>query len=170
MGSVIEIRALQALALDAAGDRNAAPTALAEALTLGAPEGYLRIFVDEGPPMATRLRELLASRRHGRAAVIDVPREYLARLSKAFEQAGLSVRPSVGRRGVVAPGMIEPLTPRELQVLQLVAAGAPNRAIAEELVVTLDTVKKHVTHIFDKLDAGNRTQAVRRARELGLVR
>jgi LuxR family maltose regulon positive regulatory protein len=65
--------------------------------------------------------------------------------------------------------MVEPLTGRELEVLRLLAAGTPNRAIAEQLVVTPDTVKKHLSHIFDKLGAGNRTQAVVRARELGLL-
>ena len=65
--------------------------------------------------------------------------------------------------------MVEPMTGRELEVLRLLAAGTPNRAIAEQLVVTLDTVKSHVTHIFDKLGVTNRTQAVSRARELGLL-
>jgi LuxR family maltose regulon positive regulatory protein len=64
---------------------------------------------------------------------------------------------------------VEPLTARELEVLQLLAAGAPNRAIAEQLVVTQETVKKHLSHLFDKLGAVNRTQAVVRARELGLL-
>jgi LuxR family transcriptional regulator, maltose regulon positive regulatory protein len=89
---------------------------------------------------------------------------------EAFAQAGQPVRPPLSRGGVVAPGMVEPLTRRELEVLRLLAAGTPNRAIAEQLVVTLDTVKSHVTHIFDKLGVTNRTQAVSRARELGLLR
>jgi LuxR family maltose regulon positive regulatory protein len=168
-GSVIEVRALQALALDASGDQAGALAALAEALTLGAPEGWLRVFVDEGPPMAALLRQLLAGRRHQRPALAEaVPREYLARLAVAFEQAGLPIRPPVGR-GVVVAGLVEPLTARELEVLQLLAAGAPNRAIAERLVVTPETVKKHVSHLFDKLGAANRTQAVARARQLGLL-
>jgi ATP/maltotriose-dependent transcriptional regulator MalT len=97
-----------------------------------------------------------------------VPREYLARLVDAFEQAGLPIRPPAGR-GVVVAGLVEPLTARELEVLRLLAAGAPNRAIAEQLVVTQETVKKHLSHLFDKLGAANRTQAVARARELGLL-
>jgi LuxR family maltose regulon positive regulatory protein len=68
-----------------------------------------------------------------------------------------------------APGLVDPLTPRELEVLRLLAAGRPNQAIAGELVVTLDTVKKHVGHVLAKLGAANRTQAVARARELGLI-
>jgi LuxR family maltose regulon positive regulatory protein len=67
------------------------------------------------------------------------------------------------------PGLVEPLTGRELDVLRLLAAGNPNQAIAGELVVTLDTVKKHVSHVLDKLGAANRTEAVARARELGLI-
>ena len=74
-----------------------------------------------------------------------------------------------GARAAAVPGLLEPLSERELEVLQLLAAGRPNRAIADELVITLDTVKRHVTHILEKLGAANRTQAVARARELGLV-
>jgi LuxR family transcriptional regulator, maltose regulon positive regulatory protein len=166
--SVIEARTLQALALHAGGDQAAALATLAEALTLGAPEGYLRVFVDEGPPMAGLLRQLLVGRRHQRLSAA-APREYLARLVEAFEQAGLPIRPAVGRGGVVVAGLVEPLTARELEVLQLLAAGAPNRAIAGQLVVTLETVKKHLSHLFDKLGVANRTQAVARARELGLL-
>ena len=76
-------------------------------------------------------------------------------------------RPRPG--GAIVPGLIEPLSPRELEVLRLLATGRPNRAIAEELVVTLDTVKRHVSHLFNKLGVTNRTQAVARARELGLL-
>jgi LuxR family transcriptional regulator, maltose regulon positive regulatory protein len=169
-GSVIEVRTLQALARSASGDQAGALAALAEALTLGAPEGYLRVFLDEGPPMAALLRELLVSRRQGQVALAEaVPREYLARLVEAFEQAGLPIRPPVGRGGVMVAGLVEPLTARELEVLQLLAAGAPNRAIAQQLVVTQETVKKHLSHLFDKLGVANRTQAVARARQLGLL-
>jgi LuxR family maltose regulon positive regulatory protein len=167
-GSVIEVRALQALARSASGDQAGAQAALADALNLGAPEGYLRVFVDEGSPMASLLRHLLAGRRQRVAAADAVPQEYLARLVDAFEQAGLPIRAPVGR-GVVVAGLVEPLTARELEVLQLLAAGAPNRAIAEQLVVTQETVKKHLSHLFDKLGATNRTQAVGRARQLGLL-
>jgi LuxR family transcriptional regulator, maltose regulon positive regulatory protein len=69
----------------------------------------------------------------------------------------------------VVAGLIEPLSARELEVLGLLAAGKPNQAIAEELVVTLETVKSHVAHILGKLGVANRTQAVVRARELGLL-
>ena len=170
-GSVIEIRALQALAHAACGDEQRALAALAEALTLGAPEGYLRIFVDEGPAMAGLLRKRLGSQRPGRAGVTDaVPRGYLARLAAAFQRRDLPVLPPIRRGAVAVPGLVEPLSAREVEVLELLAAGQPNRAIADELVITLDTVKRHVSHILDKLQATNRTQAVTRARQLGLVR
>jgi ATP/maltotriose-dependent transcriptional regulator MalT len=64
---------------------------------------------------------------------------------------------------------VEPLTTREMEVLRLLAAGTPNQAIAEELVVALDTAKKHVSHVLGKLGAANRTEAVARARQLGLI-
>jgi LuxR family maltose regulon positive regulatory protein len=170
IGSVIQVRALQALARSASGDHAGALEALAEALTLGAPEGWLRVFLDEGPPMATLVRKLLAGRRQQRPAAADaIPREYLARLADAFERAGLPIRPPVRYGGVAVAGLVEPLTARELEVLRLLADGASNRAIAEQLVVTQETVKKHLSHLFDKLGVANRTQAVARARELGLL-
>ena len=169
-GSVIQVRTLQSLARSAGGDQAGALAALAEALALAAPEGYLRVFVDEGPPMVALLRQLLAGRRQeGPAAAGDLPRDHLARLVDAFEQAGLPVRPPVRRGGMVVAGLVEPLTERELEVLRLLATGASNRAVAKELVVTLDTVKRHVSHLFSKLEVANRTQAVARARELGLL-
>jgi LuxR family maltose regulon positive regulatory protein len=170
VASIIEARALQALAHAAAGDELRGLAALAEALALGAPEGYLRMFVDEGPPMAALLRKLLLGRRSEQtAAAGPAPRDYLARLVESFEQAGLPMRPPTRPGAVVVPGLVEPLSARELEVLALLAAGSTNRVIAEELVVTPETVKKHVSHIFDKLGAANRTQAVARARELGLL-
>jgi LuxR family transcriptional regulator, maltose regulon positive regulatory protein len=169
MGSVLEVRALQALALQAVGDQTAALAALAEALTLAAPEDWLRVFVDEGAPMAALLGKLAAPSQ-GRATVAaQVPPAYLGRLLDAFERAGLPVLARPRRGGAMVAGLIEPLSARELEVLQLLAAGRPNQAIAEELVVTLETVKSHVAHILGKLGVANRTQAVARARELGLL-
>jgi LuxR family transcriptional regulator, maltose regulon positive regulatory protein len=167
-GSVIEVRALQALALSASGDQGGAVAALGEALALAAPESYLRVFVDEDAPMAALLGKFLTAGRAPVAGAGVIPPDYLARLTEAFEQTGQAVVPSAGRAGVL-PGLVVPLTARELEVLQLLAAGKPNQAIAAELVVTLDTVKRHVTHILDKLAVANRTQAVVRARELGLL-
>jgi LuxR family transcriptional regulator, maltose regulon positive regulatory protein len=168
--SVIEIRALQALALHATGDQQGALAALAEALALAAPEGWLRVVVDEGAPMATLLRKLAVAAAKGRSPAAPRPAgPYLDRLLHAFELAGLPVLPPPRRGGVAPGGLVLPLSGRELEVLQLLADGSSNRAIAEELVVTLDTVKSHVTHVLDKLGVANRTQAVTRARELGLL-
>ena len=160
-GSLIETGALRALALAAVGDEASAVTALAEALALACPQGYVRVFADEGPPMAALLSRLIAAQRTGRAAA-EVPLGYLARLQRAFG-AG---RPA---RDPVPSGIVDPLTNRELEVLEMLAAGRSNQAIADELVVTLDTVKKHVGHVLGKLGAANRTEAVARARELNLL-
>jgi LuxR family transcriptional regulator, maltose regulon positive regulatory protein len=170
MGSVIEIGALQALALDQTGNRARALAAVAEVLALACPEGYLRVFADEGPAMATLVGELIAGRKGGtrHAAVGPVPLDYLGRLLRAFERDRVS-RPQT-RLPAATLGSTLVLTNRELEVLTLLAAGKPNREIADDLVVTVDTVKKHVTHILDKLGAANRTQAVARARELALIR
>jgi LuxR family transcriptional regulator, maltose regulon positive regulatory protein len=170
-GSVLEIRALQALGLAAAGDQQGALAALAEALTLAAPEGYVRVFVDEGAPMAALLRRLAVARAKGQAlATAPPPAPYLERLLGAFQQAGLPVLPRPRPGGAAVAGLVVPLSGRELEVLRLLASGKPNQTIAEELVVSLETVKSHVGHILDKLAVANRTQAVARARELGLLR
>jgi LuxR family transcriptional regulator, maltose regulon positive regulatory protein len=119
--------------------------------------------------MAALLGKLATAPAAGRPGAADLPAAHLTLLRGALERAGLPVvRP--GRAAVAMPGLVEPLTVRELEVLQLLAAGTPNQAIAEELVITLDTVKRHVTHILAKLGVANRTQAVGRARELGLLR
>jgi LuxR family transcriptional regulator, maltose regulon positive regulatory protein len=165
-GSLIEIGALRALALAASGDADRAVDALAEALTLACPQGYVRVFADEGPPMAALLGRLIAAQRTGQAPA-DVPLGYLARLQHAF--GAERPAPEPGRDTVAAPGIVDPLTSRELEVLEMLAAGRSNQSVAAELVVTLDTVKKHVSHVLGKLGAANRTEAVARARELRLI-
>jgi ATP/maltotriose-dependent transcriptional regulator MalT len=167
-GSVIEIGALRALALAAAGEENAAVDVLAGALTLACPQGYVRVFADEGPPMAALLGALVAAQRAEQAAARGVPLGCLARVLGAFGEKPAT--PGAGRgAAAVVPGLVEQLTARELEVLALLAAGAPNPRIAEQLVVSLDTVKKHVSHLLGKLGAANRTEAVTRARQLGLI-
>ncbi len=167
-GSVIEIKALQALALAAAGEQTAAVDALAGALVLACPQGYVRVFADEGPPMATLLGLLVAAQRAEQAAARDVPLGWLAQVLGAFGEKPAA--PGTGRGATaVVPGLVDQLTARELEVLGLLAAGAPNPRIAEQLVVSLDTVKKHVSHLLSKLGAANRTEAVTRARQLGLI-
>jgi LuxR family transcriptional regulator, maltose regulon positive regulatory protein len=169
--SVIESRALQALAHAACDDPRRGLAVLDEALALAAPEAYLRVFVDEGPAMAALVRQLVTGQGAARAKAADaVGRDHLASLAAAFERAGAPVFPPARRGAVAVPGVVEPLSQRELEVLRLLADGLPNRAIAGELVVTLDTVKRHVSHLFAKLGVANRTQAVTRAQELGLLR
>ena len=169
VGSLIEVGALRALALAASGEEAAAVDALAGALTLACPQGYVRVFADEGPPMAALLGRLIAAQRAGAGR---------RRRSRSAAWPGSSARltrrhVAPGRRRGAAvtavPGLVEQLTSRELEVLGMLAAGRSNQAIASQLVVTLDTVKKHVSHVLGKLGAANRTEAVARARELGLI-
>jgi LuxR family maltose regulon positive regulatory protein len=172
-GSIIEIRALRALALAASGDEAGAVATLAEALLLAWPQGYVRVFADEGAPMGALLGRLIAAQRKDRTTARDVPLEYLGRLARAFGRdathAGPSGAPPAKGGGAVVWGLVEALSERELEVLRLLAAGKQNHQIAEELYVALDTVKKHVTHIFQKLGAANRTEATARAHELDLL-
>jgi LuxR family maltose regulon positive regulatory protein len=144
---------LRALAFHAQGDRVEALSALERALLLAEPEGYIRLFVDEGAPMLALLR--LA---HARG----MTPEYVTTLLSAFgrkEEAGVHRSLS----------LVEPLTEREREVLQWLAAGASNREIARRLVLSLGTVKKHVSNICGKLEVQSRTQAVARARDLHLL-
>jgi LuxR family maltose regulon positive regulatory protein len=153
LGVLVEGLALQALAHWQRGDEAAALTSLERALRLAQPEGYMRLFVDLGLPMARLLQE---------AQTRDMLPETVAALLAAFEE------------GFVLPGaaldaLPEPLTPREEEVLALLAAGLTNREIGEQLVISPQTVKKHAGNIYGKLGAGNRTEAVARARELNLL-
>ena len=122
-----------------------------------APEGYIRLFVDEGAPMLTLLRQAQArSRVSG----------YVATLLRSFgEQHSLDLSPSSARPGPLA----EPLTGREREVLRLLLAGASNREIARRLVLSVNTVKRHVYNLCGKLGVQSRTQAIVRARTLNLL-
>jgi LuxR family maltose regulon positive regulatory protein len=146
---------LQALAHHAAGEHATAVQRLGEALALAESGGFIRLFLDEGPPMA----ELLARLQAEGAG----PQEYSARLLAAFEQQ--ERRPA----GASLPPLPEPLSPRELEVLRLIAEGLSNQEISARLVLALDTVKGHNRRIYDKLRVQRRTEAVARARALGLL-
>jgi LuxR family maltose regulon positive regulatory protein len=167
-GSLIEIRALRALALAASEDQAAAASELAATLTLAAPHGYIRVFADERTPMAALLSQVAAAHRDRQPAARQIPLGYLAAVLRSSAPASLPPHTGGGGRTAL-PGLTEPLTARELQVLHLLAAGAPNQQIADDLVVTLATVKKHITHVLGKLGAANRTEAATRARQLGLI-
>ena len=138
------------------------------ALTRACPQGYVRVFADEGPPMAALLGALVAAQRAEQAAARGVPLGYLARVLGALDEKPGAAGAGRGAAAVV-PGLADQLTARELEVLALLAEGAPNPRIAGQLVVSLDTVKKHVSHLPGKLGAANRTEAVTRARQLGLI-
>jgi LuxR family maltose regulon positive regulatory protein len=154
----------------ACGDEAAGQAALAEALILAAPEGHLRVFLAEGAALAAVLRPLLADRQlNDLVGIARMPRAFLGDLAAAFDRQGTPVLPASRPGAVAVPGLLEPLSARELEVLGLVSAGRPNRAIAEELFISLDTVKRHVSHLFAKLGVANRTEAVAQARALGLL-
>ena len=117
--------------------------------------------------MHALLAELSAARPGRQHAAGRIDPGYLAALLRACSQADAA--PPPGRAAAAPPGLAEPLTDRELDVLRLIAAGKSNQRIAHDLFVALDTVKTHVTHILGKLGAANRTEAAARARQLGLI-
>lgn len=150
--SVIEARALAALVLAALGERAQALAALRESLALARPEGYIRIFVDEGAPMSALLRQISGELR-----------PYAAQVLAAIGGSGDSDAPES------SAVLIEPLTERELEVLRALAAGLSNRAIAQQLYVSVATVKVHLKHIYGKLAVSSRTEALARAHTLRLL-
>jgi LuxR family maltose regulon positive regulatory protein len=153
IANTIEILVLQALAFQMEGDADQALSALEQALSLAELEGYVRTFVDEGEPMAHLLR---------RALTQGIAPSYVGRLLAAFGESVPATLPA-------AQALIEPLTERELEVLRLIAAGLSNREIAQGLVVALSTVKSHINHIYGKLEAKSRVQAVAKAQALDLL-
>ncbi len=147
---------LLAVALQADGQAGAALQRLGEALALAEPGGFIRLFVDEGPPLAS----LLAA-----AAARGLRPDYVARLRAALEaEAGRAPAAPAA-----ATALREPLTPRELEVLQLIAQGLSNHEISARLFLAVSTVKGYNQTIFDKLQVQRRTEAVARARALGLL-
>ncbi|BCL83736.1 LuxR family transcriptional regulator [Ktedonobacteria bacterium brp13] len=156
-GSVLEMRLLQAQAAQMSGKEQEAFMAISRAVGLGEAEGYIQSFVDEGP----RLAALLARLRKQPQEEEHVP--YLDTLLAAFPREGVRAKPQP------QPGLLDPLSARELEVLRELACGATNQEVAETLVLSVQTVKRHVGNIFGKLEVNNRTQAVARARKLGLL-
>ena len=157
-GELIRLMVLQALALDALGNRIPARFALREALALGAPEGYIWRWIDAGPGSEELLRDLRTDR--------DTPQSFHAYLDSLLDACrsafGESTHPQLG-------DLCELLTPRELDIIRLICKGYSNTEIASELVVTVNTIKKHTSNIYGKLGVGSRTQAIARARELNLL-
>jgi len=166
--SMIPLLILRALAFEVQGNRRDALSTLEHAIGLAAPEGYVRVFVDEGAPLAALLRQV-ADRASPMAG-------YAAKLLAAFPQAQsaerraqnnapFAVRSTLERSNA----LVEPLSERELEILRLIAEGHSNQAIADRLVVAVSTVKKHINNLYGKLDVQSRTQALLRARELQLL-
>ena len=153
LGKTVEILILQALAYQAEENSNKAISILERALTLAEPAGYVRVFLDEGQPM-TRLLYQAAERK--------IAPDYTGKLLSATDVATAQVQ----RQGEV---FIEPLTNREQELMWLIARGATNAEIAQQLFITVGTVKNHVKNIYSKLDVHNRAQSIARARELGLI-
>jgi LuxR family maltose regulon positive regulatory protein len=172
MGSAIEILVLRALALHARRDTSGAFASLERALTLAEPEGYVRVFVDEGASIAALLSEFLkARRRGGRGAKQLASLDYVRRLLAVFESPHTGAEPAAPAQQTQATGQPPPehLTRREREVLSLLAEGLSNQEIASRLFIATSTVKWYVHSILRKLEVDSRTKAVARAREVRLV-
>lgn len=162
--TLIQSLVLTALACPGGRAGRIAPAlaALDEALTLAEPGGYVRVFLDEGRPMQRLLAQWLDD------ATPSPVRDYAARLLSAFS-AERHFAGGPGGTATTTGDLVEPLTPRELEVLQLICRGDSNQVIAEQLVITVSTVKKHMGNILGKLGVTSRAQAMVKARQLGLL-
>jgi LuxR family maltose regulon positive regulatory protein len=159
-GDEIRYLVMIALAHHALGNTQTALDSLSQALTLAEPQGYVRLFVDEGLPMA----ELLSS-----AISQNIAPDYASKLLAAFPKDVLSAVPIDKELTVHTQILVEPLSQREIEVLHLIAEGYKYKEIAERLVVSINTVRHHTRNVYGKLDANNRTQAIGRAKELNLL-
>jgi LuxR family transcriptional regulator, maltose regulon positive regulatory protein len=155
----LKVMVLQAVALQAHGEQDQAVKVLCDALALAEPGGFIRLFVDEGRPMAHLLSQ---------AEALGMVPDYLGKLLAVFEAEEQNSEATSYLPTPDQP-LIEPLSRREVEVLQLIAQGLSNQEISERLVLALETVKGHNKKIFGKLQVQRRTEAVARARELGLL-
>jgi LuxR family maltose regulon positive regulatory protein len=154
----LRIMVIQAVAHHARGEKEKALPLLGEALTLAEPGGFIRLFLDEGLPMAQLLSEAKA-----RGMMTDYTEKLLSGFEVKEQKNALKSSPPA------APSLIAPLSQRELEVLKLIAQGLSNEEIGKQLFLALDTVKGHNRKIFDKLQVQRRTEAIARARALGLL-
>jgi LuxR family maltose regulon positive regulatory protein len=159
MGSVIEIMILQSLAHQGQGNQPRALAALEHALALAEPEGYVRAFVDEGEAMHSLIEKLSRNRNHPLSGYAD-------KLLAAFAHPEAPLQSTIPNQKSV---LVEPLSERELEVLRLLRSELSGPEIAEQLIVSLNTLRTHTKNIFNKLGVNNRRAAVRRAEELGLL-
>ena len=170
----IDVLALQALILDAQGKESAAMERLTESLVMARPGGFIRNFVDMGPPMADLLKRLQNQ---------NVAVDYNEKLLTAFRDDERAVLPDVAKHSIASPdhpppspshpappqSLIDPLTHRELDVLELLGQRLHNKEIADKLFVSPETVKAHLKNIYQKLRVGNRRQAVETAKKLRIL-
>ncbi|HEX3642061.1 MAG TPA: LuxR C-terminal-related transcriptional regulator, partial [Ktedonobacteraceae bacterium] len=164
-GHVIEMQLLQALAHQMNHEEPRALSTLSEAVRLAEPEGYIRSFADEGAPMEALLSKLREQQcKAGPTPYLDTVLAAFPQQSQVQEQQLKEAE----KRTKTQP-LLDPLSVRELEVLQLMAQGASNQQIAQELVIAIDTVKRHVSHIFSKLGVNNRVQAIKQAQSLGIL-
>jgi len=159
MGSVIEILVVQALALQAQGNVSQAIASMERALALAEPEGYVRIFVDEGEAMRLLIEKQSRNRDHPLSAYVD-------KLLAAFIQPEAAPKSAIIHQ---KSDMVEPLSERELEVLRLLGTELSGPEIARKLIVSLNTLRTHTHNIYNKLGVNNRRAAVRRAEELDLL-
>jgi LuxR family maltose regulon positive regulatory protein len=152
-GCVLEILVLQAIAFHIQNNDSQAITTLKKAFALAEPENYRRLFIDVGPVMADMLKQ---------SALADITPGYIRELLVEFPSQKSSINDAELQ-------LVDPLSDRELELLHLIANGMSNQQVAEELVLTVGTVKWHLSNIYSKLGVNSRTQAVARARELQLL-
>jgi len=168
MGAALELRILRSLALARRSEARQAEAELALALALAEPEDYVRVFLDEGQPMQLLLAQWLAH------ANVGPLRDYAIRLLSHFDAEPQAVmvaqkKAPLSSDQIEPVALIEPLSERELEVLHLMALGSTNKEIAQQLFIAPGTVKAHTSSIYRKLDVANRTEAVARARQLGIL-
>jgi LuxR family maltose regulon positive regulatory protein len=149
----LKVMTLQAVALHAHAEQGNAVQTLVEALKLAEPGGYIRIFVDEGPPIAELLEKIIDTKE-------NVPRVYVNKLLSAFRLNKLTKTDC---------GLVEHLSERELEVLRLLVGGLSNKKITKELFISLSTVKTHLRNIYGKLDVHSRTEAIVKAKKFDLL-
>jgi LuxR family maltose regulon positive regulatory protein len=168
----LKVMALQVVALNANGEKDKAVQVLGEVLAQAEPGGFIRLFVDEGEPMRLLILDFrLWIEKQSRAQDQKLV-SYIDRLLAAFPRPAAMPQSPANHADIIGNQkslMFEPLSPRELEILRLIAQGLSNHEIGERLFLALDTVKGHNRRIFDKLQVQRRTEAIARARELGLL-